>query len=293
MKPKQLTIFTPTYNRADVLPRLYESLCAQDCDDFLWLIVDDGSTDATSSLVRVWQEEGDIDICYVTQPNGGKMRAHNRGVTLCQTELFVCIDSDDCLSSPTVISEMLAFWATHVTEGNSPEVCGMLSYRKTEGLVGYFPQGGECLFTLREVQEHGCTAETTLVFKTAVIRQYPFPEIDGEKFITEAVVYDRLDMHYKYLLFPHYTQLCEYQPDGYTSHGWDYLMANPKGYRMYYNQLIELGRGSKVYNMKMYIACSLVAGDGNMFAACSSKMLLLLLLPLGFRQYRKLLNGKW
>ncbi len=79
---KRLTIFTPTYNRAYILPKLYESLCVQTCQDFEWLIVDDGSTDNTQKILDSWLEENRISMRYVLQENGGKMRAFNRAVSL-------------------------------------------------------------------------------------------------------------------------------------------------------------------------------------------------------------------
>lgn len=284
---KRLTVFTPTYNRAYILPQLYESLCAQDSTDFCWLIIDDGSTDETASIVEGWMAEGKIEIAYHKQPNGGKMRAHNRATAICQTELFVCIDSDDTLASSSVIRDTLSYWDEHSTLSSQPEVCGMISYRKSRNGIGYFPDA-TMLCTLGGLYQKGYEGETTLIYKTTFIQQHPFPEIEGEKFITEAVVYDRIDLHYKYLLHPYYSQVCNYLRDGYTQNGWTYLLRNPKGYRMYYNQLVEIGKGSKRYNMKMYIACSLLAADGQTFRLCSSKALMAAVFPLGYWQYLKL-----
>ena len=89
---KRLTIFTPTYNRAYILPKLYESLCVQTCQDFEWLIVDDGSTDNTQELVKEWIEDKKISVRYVYQENRGKMQAFNKAVSLSESELFVCVD---------------------------------------------------------------------------------------------------------------------------------------------------------------------------------------------------------
>ena len=50
---KQLTIFTPTYNRAHTLPRTYDSLRNQKCKEFIWLIVDDGSTDDSGNVCDI------------------------------------------------------------------------------------------------------------------------------------------------------------------------------------------------------------------------------------------------
>ena len=100
---KILTIFTPAYNRAHTLPRTYESLRRQDCKDFVWLIIDDGSTDNTAELVKKWmQEDNGFEIRYVYKENGGMHTAHNKAYENIDTELNVCIDSDDELADGAV-----------------------------------------------------------------------------------------------------------------------------------------------------------------------------------------------
>ena len=95
----KLTVFTPAYNRAHTLPRTYESLVKQDCKNFIWLIVDDGSTDQTEALVRKWQTENSgFEIRYIYKPNGGMHTAHNTAYENIDTELNICIDSDDCMA---------------------------------------------------------------------------------------------------------------------------------------------------------------------------------------------------
>lgn len=98
-----LTIFTPAYNRAHTLPRTYESLCCQNCKDFIWLIVDDGSTDNTAELVQEWQErDNGFEIHYIYKENGGMHTAHNTAYANIHTELNICIDSDDMLAEGAV-----------------------------------------------------------------------------------------------------------------------------------------------------------------------------------------------
>ena len=106
---KTVTVFTPTYNRAYTLPKLYNSLCRQTSVDFMWLVVDDGSTDNTEELIKGWQEENKVLIEYHKQSNGGKMRAHNLGVKLCNSELFFCVDSDDYISD-VAIEHIIDYW---------------------------------------------------------------------------------------------------------------------------------------------------------------------------------------
>lgn len=92
---KKITVFTPTYNRAYTLSKCYKSLKQQTCKDFVWLIIDDGSTDNTQELVEEWITENEIEIQYHYQKNQGMHGAHNTAYELIETELNVCIDSDD------------------------------------------------------------------------------------------------------------------------------------------------------------------------------------------------------
>lgn len=111
MKPL-LTVFTPTFNRADCLRRCYESLRRQTCREFIWLVVDDGSSDGTRELVRGWMQEGELEIRYHYQENGGMHTAHNAAYELVETELNVCLDSDDRMPEDAVAS-ILEFWERH------------------------------------------------------------------------------------------------------------------------------------------------------------------------------------
>lgn len=290
---RKLTVFTPTYNRAHTLPRLYQSLCEQDTRDFVWLVVDDGSTDGTASVLNRWKNDNIIEIRYFRQENGGKMRAHNRGVELCDTELFVCIDSDDYLNGSDAVSLTLAFWSAHSATAQRDDISGMVAYKQmSQHAQAPFPEGLQTC-SLTGLYERGFRGETTLVFKTPVLRRYPFPVAEGEKFVTEAIVYDLLDQHYEMLLHRHYMQVCEYQPDGYTMNGMDVLLRNPRGYRSYYNQLMALHRDGRRYHAKMYIALSLLVGDRQTFALAADKWLTALCLPLGLWQYWKLKHRRW
>src|SRR6478672_7236545 len=89
------SVVTATYNRAHTLGRTYESLQAQTFRDFEWIIVDDGSTDGTGSLVSGWAQESSFPIRYVSQENGGKHTALNHAVSVARGTFLASVDSDD------------------------------------------------------------------------------------------------------------------------------------------------------------------------------------------------------
>ena len=255
---KQLTIFTPTFNRAYTLPRLYRSLLEQDTSQFVWMIVDDGSTDNTRELIAKWKADDRIDIRYFYQENAGKMQAHNLGARECDTELFLCCDSDDWML-PQSIRPMLDYWNVNRREG----LCGIIGPR-------YIPRNKiDSLETLPRkkyntmagLYRDGYFGETAIAFLTDVIRQYPFPKIEGEKFITEDYIYCQIDEKYQILVYPEYCMGCEYQEDGYTRNYEDIKLHNPKGYALYYNEKAKhvFTKSDRYGMMYSYIECCKMA----------------------------------
>lgn len=230
-----LTVFTPAYNRAGELKKAYESLLHQTEKDFVWLIVDDGSTDDTADVIRGFQEDGLVDIKYIRRENGGKMRAHNTGVTNCDTELFICLDSDDHLSDDAV-DVILKTWAD---AGSDPHLAGIIAYKgESADKVIYgneFPTGiGRISF--RELYQKGFKGETTLVFKTSLLKANPFPEVRGEKYVPEDVVYDRIDEGHSFILLPKILTICTLMEEGLTDMAAELRRTSPTGWFIYYYQ---------------------------------------------------------
>ena len=230
----RLTVFTPSYNRADRLPALYESLKKQRAGEFMWLIVDDGSTDDTADVIKRFADEDVVDIKYIRQENGGKMRAHNTGVKACDTELFLCVDSDDHLSEGAV-DDILDTWDA---VGNREDCAGIIAYKgesETEPLYGdIFPDIGDCSF--RELYRMGFSGETTLVLRTDLLKMHLFPEIPGEKYVPEDVVYDRIDEGHFFRLVPKIFTVCELVEKGLTDRAAELRREAPTGWFIYYSQ---------------------------------------------------------
>ncbi|MBO4902142.1 MAG: glycosyltransferase family 2 protein [Lachnospiraceae bacterium] len=229
----KLTVFTPTYNRRELLAKAYESLCMQTDRSFVWLIVDDGSDDDTESLVKEWIREHKIEIRYDYCKNGGKMRAHNRGVALCDTEWFLCLDSDDILV-PTAVEQILACESYLKDE----KVAGIVAHKgrsETETLYdAAFPASGYS--TLYGLYLKGFRGETTLVFKTEILRAYPFPEIAGEKYVPEDYIYDKIDENHVLYILPEILTVCELVSEGYTDRLKQIRDENPRAWFLYYEQ---------------------------------------------------------
>ena len=222
----QLTIFTPTYNRRELLERAYSSLKAQTCRDFCWLIVDDGSTDDTEKAVRGFIDERIIPVEYHYQENGGKMRAHNRGAEYCHTPWFLCLDSDDRLV-PDAVEQILNCIERIIAHKGRSE---------TELLSGVdFPEVSDRT-TLYGLYLKGFRGETTLVFRTEVLRKYPFPEIIGEKYVPEDYIYDKIDAEYEYIVLPRILTVCEIVSEGYTDSVRRLKEDNKQAWYLYYEQ---------------------------------------------------------
>lgn len=242
---RRLTIFTPTYNRAYILPQLYTSLIQQTNSNFEWLIVDDGSVDNTRELVKKWTDENLIKIRYIRQENGGKMKAHNTGVQNTDTELFFCVDSDDYIVD-TAVDTIMNKWDS-LPEDEKKMLAGMVGYRgfSIDKPIGHeFPKNLE-RDTLNGFYQKGLSGDTSLIFRTDVIKKYPFPIIGDEKFITEAYVYDQIDRKYQLYAVPSVLTICEYREDGLTQNLLKVTFRNPCGYVAYNMQKGNFAKTTK------------------------------------------------
>lgn len=212
---KTLTVFTPTYNRGYIIGKLYESLCAQTCDDFIWLIVDDGSTDNTAELIRGFKNEGRLDIRYLRQRNSGKAIAHNTGVEACNTELFFCVDSDDTVP-PDAVASILRLWERRRDDPNIAGIIAMRGSDTTTPLGTAFPDGLETttMWDLYYKLHH--RGDTALIYRTGILRDYPFWVAPGEKFMAETYVYHQIDQRYHLAVLDKIVWITKYLPDGYT-----------------------------------------------------------------------------
>lgn len=244
----EITVFTPTYNRADYILPLYESLTKQTYKDFEWVVVDDGSTDSTELLFSdILSRNNAFPIKYVKTENGGKHRAINKGIKLAQGRLFFIVDSDDTL--PCYSLEKIIGYEQTIPDTGKNEFAGVAGLK---GANSTLPIGetfvGEYIdITYPEASKHGIRGDKSEVYYTEVMKKYPFPEFDGEKFIMESVVWNKIGGDgFKLRYFNEIVYFCEYLEGGLTSQGKKKFESTPKGYGLFVSQLIEYGKLRKL-----------------------------------------------
>ena len=209
-----ITVFTPTYNRAHILVKLYESLLKQTNKNFEWIIVDDGSTDNTEQLFDKWKLENNLEITYVKQKNSGKHIAINTGVKLAKGELFFIVDSDDYLSN-NAIEQINTFYSQIKDDDKFAGVSGMRAYHNGNRIGGIFPfETIDC--SMMDIRtKYKIKGDMAEVFKTNILKKYPFPKFEEEKFLGEDFVWSQMSAD-KYILrfFNKNIYFTEYLPNG-------------------------------------------------------------------------------
>ena len=275
-----LTIFTPAYNRAQTLSRTYDSLCKQNNKNFIWLIIDDGSTDNTSELVTQWKNnDNGFEIRYHYKTNGGMHTAHNLAYEKIDTILNICIDSDDKLADNAV--EIIYSTWEEIKNKNYAGMIGLdadfdgnilgneFDCEETT-LYGYYRKGGK--------------GDKKLVYRTEIINQYPpYPEFDGEKLVPLSYKYLLCDQDYKLYTINRILCNVEYQKDGSTNNMWRQRVLNARGFA--FHKMICMRYPLKMTTLSIdtiiYIACSKFAGNKNYIKESPKKVLTILLIPAG------------
>ena len=277
---KTLTIFTPTYNRAHTLSRCYESMLRQTSEDFKWLIIDDGSTDQTGELVRSWQEkEQALEILYIFKENGGIHTAFNTAYQMIDTELNMCLGSDDYLTDDAV-ETILDQWR----KNKSIKYAGIIAlnrYQNGEIVGKELPLVQD--IHLMEYYRKGGRGDKKLIYRTEIVQSFPeYPVFEEERFLSVGYKFLLIDQQYSLLVLNQPICNVEYSPDGYTKNMNRIRVENPKGFS--FVKGIELKYEYRFFHRikltLLYTAYSLMAGNRDYLMSTPNKFLTVLLLPL-------------
>ena len=223
------TVFTPTFNRKKFLRNIYEDLKCQTFKNFEWLIVDDGSSDGTKDLVECWKNENIININYIYKKNGGKHTAINVGVKNARGELFFLADSDDRIVS-NALEIMYKEWNGIDNKEGFCGIIGLFSYNDGNIVGTKFNEEYKDIPFVDVYKKYNIKGDKTVLFTTSIMREFPFPERDGIKFIMESVVWDEMSKKYNVKCINEVIQVKEYLDDGLTKSSYSRRILNGIAY---------------------------------------------------------------
>ena len=237
----KISILTSTYNRAKLLPNLYESLkdnLKYDVD-FEWLIMDDGSSDNTKEIVQSFINENTMNIKYYYQENQGKMVAINNLVEKATGDLIMDCDSDDCFAKNAFgiikenVDKLVQDPELYALLFLKCDVSGEISGKK-------FKQDNLKTTMFDLYFKDDVQGEKIILFNANIRKKYKHKIEQGENFITEARMYHKMDLYYKIKCYNEPIMICEYQKDGYSKNIDKVFKKNPKGYLKYFEEILTM-----------------------------------------------------
>lgn len=279
---KTLTVFTPAYNRDYSIHLCYESLCRQTCKDFVWLVVDDGSTDNTANLIKEWQKKDNgFEIRYVYKENGGMHTAHNTAYENINTELNVCIDSDDYMTDDAV-EKIVNCWKEHGSEKYAGIIA--LDIFDNGKVIGEELEKDRFDTTLFGYYQRGGKGDKKLIYRTDVMKKYPpYPVFEGEKYVSLAYKYDKADKEYTLIIMNEPVCVVEYMADGSSTNMFRQYLRNPQGFAFIRkDSMIDNPDIKDVFrNCIHYVSSSIICKNQKFISESPKKFLTVLAIPFG------------
>jgi len=248
----KISILTATYNRANLLSKLYESIVdnLNNDIDVEWLIMDDGSTDGTRNQINKFIEENKVPIKYFFQQNQGKMQAINNIIELAQGDLIIECDSDDYFTNDAFQIIKNEYEKNKTQMQKCYGLC-FLKYDQTGKNMGKnFKKDITTMFDLYFKQEED--GEKALVFNTQIRKQYKYELENGERFITEARMFHKMDEKFNIICINKPIMICEYQKQGYTKNITKQFKENPYGYFNYFKEILQKDMKGVTFKKRLY-----------------------------------------
>lgn len=277
-----ITVFTPTFNRIETLRRTYTSLQRQTSFNFKWLIVDDGSSDNTKSVVEGWiRQERKFAIEYLYKENGGMHTAHNLAYRSIDTTLNVCVDSDDMLEEHAI--EVITSVWNEIKDVNCAGIIG-LDADFNHNILGKPFDNERQLISLQQYYKSGGQGDKKLVYKTEIIKEFcEYPEFPEERLVPLGYKYEMVDRKYPLFAINEVLCLVEYQADGSTRNIKRQYKKSPKGFNVYRIERMKYPTGIKdlIKNTIHYISGCIYIGDKKIIRKSPRKIVTALLLPVG------------
>ena len=233
-----ITVFIPTYNRGYIISHALQSCAASRFKDFEVIIVDDGSTDETESIVHEWQQKSLFTLTYIKQKNLGKPSAFNRAVELANGLLFLTLDSDDKLL-PDALDGIYHAW-NDIPESDRENYASIEGLCFENGAVTkQFPN--DCIdSTYLEIRKiYNCVRERRSAYRVDVLKQFPYPVFEGEKFCRPRLIDLRMGHHYQTRFINHVLIDVGHEEDGISASRRKVTILSPRAYRQYFLEEIR------------------------------------------------------
>ncbi len=283
-----LTVFTPTYNRAYILPQCYEAMKRQTCKDFIWLIIDDGSTDNTRELAEKWlKQDNGFELRYLYQANKGMHGAHNLAYENIDTEINTCIDSDDYMPDDAV-EKIVNFWQTCERDD---KICGFLAldaYTNGEIIGGKIREDVKRATSYEYYCKFGVKGDKKFILRTDLTRDNSYPIFEGEKYVNLATKYSLLDINYQLLNMNEVVCIVEYLQDGSSRNMFRQYFKNPQGFAYSRKLCMNLPDVSFKFRFNQamhYVSSSIILKNRAWLKESPRKLITLLAAPFGLMLY--------
>ncbi len=283
---KLLTIFTPTYNRADLLKNLYDSLNNQTSFNFIWMVIDDGSTDNTEQVVKSWQKEcTSYEILYYKKENGGLQSGYVEAIKHLTTELAMCIDSDD-YATPNAVELVEKAWS-NCDRKKYAGLFGLDCYESGKILGGYFPKEQKDVNLIdlcigKQVREE---PDRALVIRSDLYREAkPAKRYPGERTMNATYLHLQISEKYDFCILNNPLIVVNYQPDGLTKGKQNHYKNAPNTYADWRLYMLSLKNASFKFYVRHaihYVSSCLFAKRKIFTKECRHKGIVFLALPFG------------
>ncbi|WP_025739372.1 glycosyltransferase family 2 protein [Aquimarina pacifica] len=280
---KTITVFTPTYNRAYCLHKCYNSLVSQSNQDFVWLIIDDGSSDNTEELVASWIKDNKIDIIYHYQENLGMHGGHNAAYRLIETTLNICIDSDDFMADGA-IDKILTAWERIKDKPHYAGLVGLDADESGSIIGSKMPENLEETTLYDIYHKHKVQGDKKIVYRTEIVKKYPpYPIFEGERFVPLGHLYLLIDQDYKLLPINEVLCIVEYMTDGSSMNILKQYRRHPRGFAFSRKSRMKLTKSFKdrFKNAVHYVSSAMFTKNGAFLSESPKKFITVLAIPFG------------
>lgn len=245
-----VTVFTPTYNRKNCIHKCYESLKKQTSFNFQWLIIDDGSSDNTKEVIEQWMKEETLfEIRYDYKENGGLHTAYNRGIELTDTELFVCIDSDDWMPADA-IEKIEKTW-NRIKDKGYVGIMGTDCYENGNCVGGLFPNDIKEMYLYEKLTKYKIPGDKKMIHRTDLLKKVaPMPTFDGEKNFNPSYMMYQLDQFGKLYVTNDCFCIVDYQPDGMSSNIYKQYRNSPNSFAETRKLYLQFPNTSAIFKLR-------------------------------------------